>query len=248
MKKIINSESEVQRKSLHKSAKDWTKEYFPNCTPMYPIKLENQSALHWLCKCKCGKLFIASVSNLMNNRNISCNCSSDRNVNLTGKYFGRLKALEPTDRRDGTNVIWKCQCECGNITYVASNALGRHTQSCGCLNGSKGEELIQKILQQNHISFERQKRFENCRDKNPLPFDFYLPNYHILIEYDGEQHFGLGRFWGDKEYFNILKRHDQYKNQWCKDNNIQLIRIPYTRYESLCIEDLLPQTSQFIVT
>lgn len=247
MKKVINSELEVERKPLHKLSINWSNVPFKNCTPMYPVKTEKKDA-HWLCRCKCGKLFIASVSNLKNNNNISCGCSSNRNVNLTNQYFGRLKALEPTNKRCGTNVIWKCQCECGNIVEVASNALGRHTQSCGCLSGSKGEELIQKILQKNHVNFERQKRFDTCKDKKPLPFDFYLPNYNTLIEYDGEQHFGLGRFWGDKNYYNELKIHDNIKNQWCKENNILLIRIPYTHYANLCIEDLLPQTSDFILS
>lgn len=247
MKRIINSELEVERKPLHKLSINWADVPFKNCTPMYPVKTEKKDA-HWLCRCKCNKLFIASVSNLKNNKNISCGCSSNRNVNLTNKYFGRLKALEPTNKRNGTNVIWKCQCECGNIIEVSTNNLGRRVNSCGCLNSSKGEELIQKILQQNSINFERQKRFDSCRDERPLPFDFYLSNYNTLIEYDGEQHFGLGRMWGEKDYYNILKRHDIIKNDWCKKNSIFLIRIPYTHYKNLSIDDLLPQTSQFILS
>lgn len=246
MKRIINSELEVERKPLHKLAVDLSKKKFKNCIPMYPIKTET-SGTHWLCRCKCGKLFTASISNINNNENISCGCSSNRNVNLTNKVFGRLTALEPTNKRRGTNVIWKCQCECGNIIEASTNDLGRRVQSCGCLNGSKGEELIQKILQKNSINFERQKRFDTCRDARPLPFDFYLPDYNTLIEYDGEQHFGLGRMWGEKEYYSTLKKHDIIKNSWCKENNIILIRIPYTHYKDLSIDDLLPQTSRFIL-
>lgn len=159
MKKIINNELEVERKPLHKSAVDMRKRQFKNCIPMYPIKT-NASGAHWLCKCKCGKLFTASVSNLNGNKNISCGCLSNRNVNLTNRTFGRLTALEPTDKRRGTNVIWKCRCECGNIIEVSTNDLGRHVQSCGCLNGSKGEELIERILQQNNINFKKQKKIQ----------------------------------------------------------------------------------------
>ena len=247
MKKIISNESEVKRKPLHGLAKDWSKEKFLNCTPMYPIKIKEKGS-HWLCRCKCGKLFVASTANFIRDKNISCGCSSNKNVNLKNQHFGRLTALEPTNKRRGTNIIWKCKCECGNIVEVSTNDLtSLHTQSCGCLNSSKGEEIIQRLLQQNNIVFERQKRFNSCKDKKPLPFDFYLPNYNCLIEYDGIQHFGLGNFWGDKNYYNIIKKHDIIKNNWCKKNNIHLIRIPYWHLKDLSIQDLLPQISGFLL-
>ena len=78
-----------------------------------------------------------------------------------------------------------------------------------------------------------------------VPFKNCTPMYPV---YDGEQHFGLGRMWGEKDYYNILKRHDIIKNDWCKKNSIFLIRIPYTHYKNLSIDDLLPQTSQFILS
>lgn len=68
-------------------------------------------------------------------------------------------------------------------------------------------------------------------------FDFYLPEYKILIEYDGAQHFekeGHGFF--TKEVLCKIKERDEYKTKWCQENNIPLIRIPYTEYENLSIE------------
>ena len=226
MKRIINSELEVERKPLHKLSINWADVPFKNCTPMYTVKNKKKDA-HWLCRCKCNKLFIASVSNLKNNKNISCGCSSNRNVNLTNKYFGRLKALEPTNKRNGTNVIWKCQCECGNIIEVSTNNLGRRVNSCGCLNSSKGEELIQKILQQNSINFERQKRFDTCRDERPLPFDFYLPSYNSCIEYQGKQHYHPIDYFGGKKHLEYVQRHDDIKKEYCKNKGISLLHIPY---------------------
>jgi len=54
---------------------------------------------------------------------------------LTGKKFNRLTVLEPTKKRSHSGVvIWKCQCDCGNIAEVRSdNLTGGRTQSCGCL-------------------------------------------------------------------------------------------------------------------
>jgi hypothetical protein len=70
-------------------------------------------------------------------------------------------------------------------------------------------------------------------EKQKLLFDFYLPEHNILIEYDGEQHFKPKSFYRcsietAKKSFNELKRNDIIKNEYCKKNNITLIRIPYT--------------------
>jgi len=74
-----------------------------------------------------------------------------------------------------------------------------------------------------------------------LPFDFYVNNKY-LIEYDGEQHYDQKSIF-DYEYTH---KHDLIKSQWCKENKIPLIRIPYTRYKDLCLEDLLLNTSKYI--
>ena len=56
---------------------------------------------------------------------------------LKNQRFGSLIAIEPTEKRDaGRCVIWKCQCDCGNIVIVNSSSLQRKgskaTKSCGC--------------------------------------------------------------------------------------------------------------------
>lgn len=57
---------------------------------------------------------------------------------LTGEVFGKLKVIEITPERRNRQVVWKCECECGNITYVVGQALRTgHTKSCGCLNYEK---------------------------------------------------------------------------------------------------------------
>lgn len=59
-----------------------------------------------------------------------------KKVDITGQRFGRLMVLEPTDQRNGTReIIWKCQCDCGNIAYTTYHSLiSGYNQSCGCLN------------------------------------------------------------------------------------------------------------------
>ena len=114
--------------------------------------------------------------------------------------------------------------------------------SCGNhSNVSKGNALISKILQENNINFETEKKFADCKDKGVLPFDFYVEDSY-LIEYDGIQHYQETMY--DYEYTHA---HDLIKNNWCKEKGIPLIRIPYTHFDNLCLEDLMLDTSKFII-
>lgn len=55
----------------------------------------------------------------------------------------------------------------------------------------------------------------------------------MCIEYDGEQHYKLNEYFGGQKYFDILKRHDEIKNEYCKENNIKLLRIPYWEFNNI---------------
>lgn len=103
---------------------------------------------------------------------------------------------------------------------------------------SKGEKKIEAYLSENNIEYIEQMTFDGCRDKCLLPFDFYLPDYNICIEYDGQHHFypvtfnGVTRDKAMKNYKRTLK-HDSMKNRYCIDNNIELIRIPYFEFNNI---------------
>ena len=89
-----------------------------------------------------------------------------------------------------------------------------------------------------NISFERQKKYKDLYGQNssyPYAFDFYLPDYNCCIEYDGIQHFEYRKnsCWNSKQNFIDTQRRDKEKNQYCKENNINLIRIPYTDFNKL---------------
>lgn len=55
-------------------------------------------------------------------------------MSFMGKRFGKLIVLEETDERKHGSKVYKCQCDCGNITYVArTNLMAKNgTKSCGC--------------------------------------------------------------------------------------------------------------------
>ena len=80
-----------------------------------------------------------------------------------------------------------------------------------------------------NITFIRQKTFEGCKGKfRKLLFDFYLPEYNMLIEYDGRQHFEAFDFFGGNKGLQRVKLYDKIKNEYAEKNNIKLIRIKYT--------------------
>jgi hypothetical protein len=95
---------------------------------------------------------------------------------------------------------------------------------------SRGEKLIDKILTNKNIEYVRQKKFSDCVSKRgkicrKLPFDFYVPDYNVCLEYDGRQHFEP--VYGE-EQLEIQKFIDNLKDEYCKENGINLIRVPYT--------------------
>ena len=98
---------------------------------------------------------------------------------------------------------------------------------------SKGEISVRNFLTKHNIEFEEQKRFKDCKDKQTLPFDFYVPKYKLCIEFDGLQHFKKIK-WSNsmteetsEMNFKYIQNHDQIKNNYCKSHNINLLRIKY---------------------
>lgn len=165
-------------------------------------------------------------------------------IDMTGQKIGKWTVLYKTDKRNAGGVIyWHCQCECGQEKDVLGTSLRQgKSLSCGSHNNiSRGNTKIRELLDEANIPYEIEKKFLSCKDKKELPFDFYINNKY-LIEYDGEQHFKEDSPF-DYEY---TRSHDIIKSQWCKENNIPLIRIPYTHYNKLELKDLLLETSSFI--
>lgn len=75
-----------------------------------------------------------------------------------------------------------------------------------------------------NCNFIHQHKFEDCKDKKCLPFDFYLPDFNLCIEFDGEQHY-KPKFGMDN--FIQTQKHDKIKNEYCESHNIELLRVPY---------------------
>ena len=136
-----------------------------------------------------------------------------------------------------THVIITCKIH-GDFKQSPTSHVNR---KCGCqiCRLSRGEKEIKYRLNSLGINYTHQMRFKDCRGiTKPLPFDFYLPEHNILIEFDGSQHYiNKGNFWGGEENFKNTQRNDATKTQYCLDKGIKLIRIRYDE----SIEDRLKE-------
>ena len=98
---------------------------------------------------------------------------------------------------------------------------------CPVCAESIGEREVSIFLKRNNIKYERNKIFKNCKNINLLIFDFYLPFHNICIEYDGKQHYEPIEWFGGVRALEKQIIRDQIKTDYCKNNNIKLIRIKY---------------------
>jgi len=169
-------------------------------------------------------------------------CGMNYNIKLTNTEFiakANIKHNNLYDysitKYDGSSNKVDIICKKHGIFTQIANT---HLCGCGCLkcNNSIGELMIENFLLRNNINFIEQYKFDDCFNKSKLPFDFYLPDFNICIEYDGEFHYKDFGF-NDLEY---QKNNDNIKNNFCEKTNIKLIRIPYTERnninEILCSE------------
>lgn len=186
------------------------------------------------CTCDCGNKILVRAGALTTGNTTSCGCK--HSPSLIGEKFGRLTVIAELPKVNNKRV-WQCECECGNKVSLLTHTLtSGHTSSCGCLRSelhSKNEMLIRKYLFENSINFIQEYSFSDCKGigGRALRFDFYLPDFNTLIEYDGMQHFKPIDYFGGHESFNKLKINDQRKNLYCKTNGYTLIRLPYPMHK-----------------
>lgn len=109
-----------------------------------------------------------------------------------------------------------------------------HKKGVGCpsCSESKGEKETSKILDRHGFSYIKQFKFDDCKYKQNLIFDFYVEE-KFLIEYDGEQHYYPVDRFGGKDSFKIQKERDKSKNDWCNKKEIPLLRIPYWEFDNI---------------
>ena len=111
---------------------------------------------------------------------------------------------------------------------------GNKCPICYPKNMSIGEHRIRDYFERKKLNYIFQKTFDDCRNIKLLRFDFYLPKYNLIVEFDGYQHYGEVQMF-DASLADI-QRHDAIKNKYCEDNYINILRIPYWELEDNTVE------------
>ena len=91
---------------------------------------------------------------------------------------------------------------------------------------------IKEYLDDKNIEYIQEKIFPECKDKRFLRYDFYLPKYNLCIEYNGTQHYKKKFRMSDEDMDDRIKK-DKIKEQFCIDNNIDLLIIPYWDFKNI---------------
>lgn len=169
------------------------------------------------------------------------NCHEKQKLTLK-EFIEKANKIHGKNRYDYSKVIYvnyKTEviiiCNRHDEPYPFKQKPNNHLSGQGCplCRSSKGETFIRNWLIKNKLEFKEQKRFKDCKYKNTLPFDFYLPQYNMCIEFDGEQHFIPKKFKSkasnDEKLKNLklIQFRDNIKTEYCKNNNINLLRIKY---------------------
>lgn len=200
----------------------------------------NKSVLRYKCNV-CGDIRKSTADNLLRGDMCqSCFAKTRRTSNETFKK--RLEDKNPdielVSKYVDTNTKIKVRCKLHGCEWyvLPTNAV----RTCGChvCNETSGEKEVAKALDKYNILYDAQHRFEECRNVRPLPFDFFLPEYNMCIEYDGQQHFepvtfgGCSKETAEKNLFDTKKR-DEIKDKFCSENNIKLLRIKYNQFNDI---------------
>lgn len=147
------------------------------------------------CKCECGTEREISAYKLIKGKTKSCGCS--RTKDMTGKKIGMITFFEKVGMNENREVIYKCQCDCGNIVNKTRNDVIHHSKSCGCfkkesarnsmkINGEKLERVegtcinnLNQKISKNNTSGVKGVHWDKTRKRWTAQIMFKHKNYYL---------------------------------------------------------------------
>lgn len=194
---------------------------------------------------KCKSYFKANYSNLSLGHGCpNCIKNKKKSYNEIKDYIEKEEySLISKNYKNSRSKLKIKHLDCGKeflMNWESFYSSNHRCPFCSNVNNSKGTRKISKFLDENSIKYEKEKVFEDLLspNKNNLRIDFFLEDYNLCIEYDGEQHFKPFNYKNGKEKFEKLKINDEIKNNYFdKHEKIDLIRINYKDFKNNLIED-----------
>lgn len=236
---------------------EWNKELIIKHISKYPdLELLNKDddlvyESELVLKCECGEMYKTTFKRFKKNKYKCCyDCMiKKRALNIRNSYDEVKKNIESIEGYKLLSKVYvnyrkrlKIQCPENHIFHMSYKNF--YYENCRCLvcSETKGEKKVREYLLTNEYKFEQQFTFEDLKGigGNSLRFDFAVfdkfKELKCLIEYDGEFHF---KKLFDNDGFENLQMHDEMKNNYCRNKNIKLIRIPFWKFND--IEDILKE-------
>lgn len=190
------------------------------------VKRENGRTFAYIICPYCKKEKWMRMDEVVNGKSVSCGCYNEINnlikpKDISGMYFGRLRAIRPTDKKDRYNnsIIWECECECGNRTEVAEYLLAKGgVRSCGCLgreSSSRNGKIAGKNIVDNFCidgtnikNLTAALRSDNASGAKGVFWDSQRNMWRSQIRFQGKNIY-LGRY---KEKTDAVKSREEAEN------------------------------------
>lgn len=190
---------------------------------------------------ECGSELLATYRNFVE-KGVRCHTCVNKKVKSTGFFKEQVHDLvgdEYSVVGDYVRALEKIEFThngCGRSFFMRPNSFLSGIR-CPLCSASKGEHIVEQALIELGIAYSCQYIDDRCMNKRHLPFDFAVysnsGDLRLLIEYDGLQHFEPVKFFGGEKRFADRQINDGIKNEFCKSNNIPLLRIPYWKKDDV---------------
>ena len=207
---------------------------------------------HIRIKCNdCGEVYLKRINDLLHGYGCrKCNGKTVRNIEEMKKYINESTLGEydlisdhckTRDKATFRHNSKNCRGEDGIFEMKIHGFITLKHRCPYCNKGSKGIIKsagiikIEEYLNTNRIPFQNEFTFKECLNNNGkhLFYDIFIPEYNIVIEYDGIQHFEPVDYFGGESAFSRTVENDKFKNDFASKNNLKLIRIPYTDFSKI---------------
>ena len=201
------------------------------------------------CRCRVDKYEWETIPSVLLNHKCGCpKCSG--NIQKSHEEFIKdfikknisANEIEVLEEYKNSHTKIKCKCRLDGYEWEVAPSNLLNGTGCPKCNESKGEKRIAKYLKENNIKFKPQKKFNDLLGvgSKQLSYDFYLPKYNLLIEFQGEQHERcMDIFHATENDFKKQQEHDKRKREYAEEHNIELLEIWYWDYDK--IENILSQ-------
>lgn len=206
----------------------------------------NKSLLNYICPKHQNNIQKISYNSLYNGQGCYF-CGKEATKQKLKQNFCKVKEVFESQGYDllskeeeyvnaTSKLRYRCPKHKDYVLYTTYSSM-YNGEGCPLCRESKGEKFIRKILKDLNVNFISQKKFDDLKDKRYLSYDFFLPDYNMLIEYQGEFHDGsvykINPFLQTLDGLQKQKQHDILKRNYAQDHGIKLLEIWYWDYDNI---------------